>query len=77
MEARRDLFELQEVRLPHGGIPVNAFEMRFVLAPRIFDLRRPTRAPMWSCWRMSTNAFQFSPDRGGAGIPESADNGSA
>ena len=40
-----DLFELQEIGLPHGGVFMKAFKVRLVPAPRIFHLRRPLRAP--------------------------------
>ena len=40
-----DLFELQKVGLPHGGVFVYTFEARLVPAPRTFHFRRPPRAP--------------------------------
>src|SRR3984893_15342570 len=41
---RRDLLKLHEISLPQGGVLVHAFQMRVVPAPRMLDLRGPTRA---------------------------------
>ena len=54
---------------------MDAVEMRLVPAARKFDLGGPGGAAVRMVWRASTKAVQSSPDRGGAGISESAASG--
>ena len=71
-----NLLELQQVGLANGRIFMNAFEMRLIPARACPISAGQPALPERMVWSVLTNASQPSPDRGGAGISDSAPSGS-